>query len=140
MVDIRVDAVGRKILNLNSRTSHAKHRLVCDIQLKGNMKIVTLRSGTRLFNCTKTPLEFILLDYSTGHQLPGTQVQTVNPDGIIHLPIINAFESRFAVRPASKVHNYLALCYQATPTIFTHQVISDMIGLRKACFGKTCRR
>ena len=61
-----MDREGEYIYSLRPRTKLSSSRLVCEITLKDNQKVVTLRSSYKIENQTFYPLEVALVD-DTGH-------------------------------------------------------------------------
>ncbi len=59
-----VDREGDFSYSLRPRKDQVPHRLVCDIKLKDNVKIVTLRSSMKIENQTHLPMEMVLIDAS----------------------------------------------------------------------------
>ncbi len=60
--NLSVDREGNFTHTLRPRLEEVSHRLVCDIKVKDNVKIVTLRSTMKVENHTHLPMELILLD------------------------------------------------------------------------------
>ena len=57
MKAIAVDRQGTKTYILRPSVNTVTHRLVCQVRLKDNVKVVTFRSTTLIENCTKVTLE-----------------------------------------------------------------------------------
>jgi vacuolar protein sorting-associated protein 13A/C len=62
--NIGVDAVGEFTYSLRPRTDSTHDRLLCEVALAGNIKVVTLRSTYKVVNQTMYPLELTLVDES----------------------------------------------------------------------------
>jgi vacuolar protein sorting-associated protein 13A/C len=135
VVGIKVDSVGRKLFGLNMRTSGGtRHRLICDIQLRGNMKIVTLRSGTRIYNCTKLPLEISYFESSASQQQSLQNISIIiKPGDFLSVPIIEAYESRFRMRPSGTIFKSFCAPY------YFYQLFQGILGAngrRMRFFGR----
>jgi vacuolar protein sorting-associated protein 13A/C len=59
-----VDREGDFSYSLRPRREQVAHRLVCDVKVKDNVKIVTLRSSMKIENKTHLPMELVLIDAS----------------------------------------------------------------------------
>lgn len=59
---IPVEREGEYLFSLRPRTDKFAHRLLCEIKVQDNVKIVTLRSAYKVENLTLYPLELILVD------------------------------------------------------------------------------
>ena len=59
---IPVDREGEFVFVLRPRTEAVSDRLLCEVRVKDNVKIVTLRSTYLVQNLTLYPLELILVD------------------------------------------------------------------------------
>lgn len=61
-----MDREGEYVYSLRPRTRTGTSRLMCEVIMKDNIKIVTLRSTYKVENQTFYPLEITLVD-DTGH-------------------------------------------------------------------------
>jgi vacuolar protein sorting-associated protein 13A/C len=60
--NLSVDREGDFAYPLRPRKDRIGHRLVCDVKVKDNVKIVTFRSSMKIENMTHLPMELTLLD------------------------------------------------------------------------------
>lgn len=67
---VAVDKETESIYDLKPRVKQIKHRMVCEVVLKDNVKIVTLRSTFNVENLTAVPLEMVLLDENKKQAMP----------------------------------------------------------------------
>lgn len=65
---IAVDREGEYTYLLKSRTDRSVHRLMCEVTVQDNVKVVTLRSTFKVENLTLYPIEVALL--SIGSSTP----------------------------------------------------------------------
>lgn len=93
---LNVDQQGEKIVNLRPKIDRVAHRLMCDVSLENNVKVVTLRSTFNIENNTLVPIEFVVLD-SNGEITD--IVRKVAPGSSCPVPIEAAFHSRIRMRP-----------------------------------------
>lgn len=61
-----MDREGEFTFSLRPRTEKYSNRLLCEVQVKDNVKIVTIRSTYKVENLTLYPLELTLVD-DAGH-------------------------------------------------------------------------
>lgn len=59
---ISVEREGEQVYRLKPRLDKIAHRILCDIKLVNNVKIVTLRSTFKIVNMTLVPSEMVLVD------------------------------------------------------------------------------
>lgn len=59
---VPVDREGEYTFSLRPRTEKYAHRLVCEVKVEGNVKLVVLRSTYKVENDTLYPLELTLVD------------------------------------------------------------------------------
>src|SRR3954447_8059622 len=114
--NLSVDREGDFTHPLRPRTDRIGHRLVCDVKVKDNVKIVTFRSSMKIENMTLLPMELILIDKDnkpTGRvykirefapvdvlELGGlTSGSLPAPGEDCPLPIEAAYHHRFKLRP-----------------------------------------
>lgn len=107
-----MDREGEYIYTLRPKSQKVSARLLCEVSLKGHVKVVTLRSTFRVQNSTLYPLELMLLDYNGQ---PASVVEKIGKTRIVScfffskpssapgedypLPIDSVTESRITVRP-----------------------------------------
>lgn len=94
--NISADREGDHPYVLKPRINKVAHRLVCDIQLKDNVKIVTFRSSFKIENLTHLPMELVMIDANGKAASP---VNHIPPGDDFPLPIEAAYEQRFRMRP-----------------------------------------
>ena len=61
---VNVDAVGEFTYILKPKREKFHDRLLCEVVIEGNVKVVTLRSTFKVVNTTMYPLEIMLVDPS----------------------------------------------------------------------------
>ncbi|KAF8591826.1 vacuolar protein sorting-associated protein 13 [Ramaria rubella] len=93
---IPVDREGEYTYTLRPKTQKVSTRMLCEITVKGNVKVVTLRSTFKVQNSTLYPLELMLLDNS-GH--PAYAVEKIVPGDDYALPLDAVTETRITLRP-----------------------------------------
>lgn len=59
---ISVDREGEHMVNLRPKLEKVPHRLLCDVKLVDNVKIITFRSTFKVENRTLVPVEMVILD------------------------------------------------------------------------------
>jgi vacuolar protein sorting-associated protein 13A/C len=94
--DISVDKEGYFSHALRPRLDKNPHRLICNIELVKNVKVVTFRSPLRVENLTHVPVELIIIE-KTGK--PSPTVYKIAPGEDFPLPIEAAYHKRFKIRP-----------------------------------------
>lgn len=94
--NISADREGDHPYVLKPRVNKVAHRLVCDIQLKDNVKIVTFRSSFKVENLTHLPMELVMIDENGKAASP---VNHIPPGDDFPLPIEAAYGQRFRMRP-----------------------------------------
>lgn len=60
---ISVDREGEYILNLRPKLDKVAHRILCEVRLQDNVKIITFRSSFNVENRTLVPVEMVILDH-----------------------------------------------------------------------------
>ncbi|CAO1616705.1 unnamed protein product [Parajaminaea phylloscopi] len=93
---ISVDQEGEVIHNLRPKLDKITHRLVCDVKLVDNVKIITFRSTFKIENSTMVPVEVLILD---GDNTNAGQIRKIPPGEECPIPIENASHSRLRIRP-----------------------------------------
>lgn len=68
--NVSVDSQGEHIYSLRPRIDGVQHRVVFDVKLVDNVKVVTIRSSVLIENRTLLPVDIALLDRS-GQRLEG---------------------------------------------------------------------
>ncbi|KAI8995643.1 vacuolar protein sorting-associated protein 13 [Trametes punicea] len=93
---IPVDREGEYTFSLRPRTEKYAHRLVCEVKVQGNVKLVVLRSTYKIENSTLYPLELTLVD-ETGQ--PVYAVEKIVPGQDYALPLDAVNRCRVRLQP-----------------------------------------
>ncbi|KZT02705.1 vacuolar protein sorting-associated protein 13 [Laetiporus sulphureus 93-53] len=93
---IPLDREGEFTFSLRPRTDKYAHRLLVEVRVQGNVKVVTLRSIYRVVNDTLYPLELTLVD-EAGQ--PVHSVEKIAPGQDYALPIEAVNRDRIRVQP-----------------------------------------
>ncbi|TFK41159.1 vacuolar protein sorting-associated protein vps13 [Crucibulum laeve] len=93
---IPVDREGEFVFSLRPRTEKYPSRLLCEVKVVDNTKIVTIRSTYKIENMTLYPLELMLVDDS-GH--PVYSLEKIVPGADYSLPIEAAMRNRIRIQP-----------------------------------------
>ena len=93
---IPVDREGEFIYTLQPQTGRYPTRLLCEVTVTDNAKIITVRSTYKIENLTLYPLEVVLLD-DRGH--PIQPVQRIVPGNYFAVPIESVTASRARIQP-----------------------------------------
>ena len=59
---ISVEREGERVYALRPKLDKVTHRLICEVSLEDNVKIVTLRSTFKVENLTLVPAEMVVVD------------------------------------------------------------------------------
>lgn len=81
---IPVDREGEYTFSLRPRSEKYAHRLVCEVKVQGNVKLVVLRSTYKIENHTLYPTELTLVD-ETGQ--PVYAVEKIGQSRLVHVHI-----------------------------------------------------
>jgi vacuolar protein sorting-associated protein 13A/C len=93
---IPVDREGEFIYTLRPQTNKYPNRLLCEITVIDNAKVITVRSTYKIENLTLYPLEVMLLD---DQGQPIQSVQRIIPGNYFAIPIESVTTSRVRVQP-----------------------------------------
>ncbi|KAH8120322.1 vacuolar protein sorting-associated protein vps13 [Phellopilus nigrolimitatus] len=93
---VPVDREGEYIYSLRPQTKLGISKLMCEIVIKDNVKIVTLRSTYKVENQTFYPLEITLVD-NTGH--PVYPIEKIAPGQDFALPIEAVSQNKIRIQP-----------------------------------------
>ncbi|KAH7345058.1 hypothetical protein B0J17DRAFT_763771 [Rhizoctonia solani] len=93
---IPVDREGEFVYGLRPVLDKVMDRLLCEITVKDNVKIITLRSTYNVENLTSYTMELVLVDSSNK---PAYSVQKIEPGGQYSLPIEAVTKNRIKIRP-----------------------------------------
>ena len=94
---ISVDREGIQSFILRPSIDRVIHQVVCEVKLKDNVKIVTIRSSAMVLNSCNVPLELVIINL-TGKMT--SAIQIVEPGQEFCLPIISSYSDRILIRPA----------------------------------------
>ncbi|KAL1915167.1 uncharacterized protein VTP21DRAFT_7648 [Calcarisporiella thermophila] len=94
--DIPVDREGEYLYVLRPKTHGVSHRLVCEIKIQNNIKVVTFRATLVVENCTHIPVEMVMVDAKATHI---SNIYKIVPGGKCPVPISLSYHSRIRVRP-----------------------------------------
>ncbi|KAJ3332602.1 hypothetical protein HDU76_013706 [Blyttiomyces sp. JEL0837] len=92
---ISVDREGTNVYKLRPNVNRIAHRLVCEVQMKKNMKIVTFRSTSTIQNLTGIAVDVMTVN-SRGQP---TGTFNLAPGGECFLPIESSYYDKVLVRP-----------------------------------------
>lgn len=102
---IPVDREGEFVFSLRPRTEKYPSRLLCEIKVIDNAKVVIIRSAYKIENLTLYPLEVMLVD-DTGR--PVSSLEKIAPGQDYSLPIEAATKNRVRIQPDRKLfHHWL---------------------------------
>ncbi|KAK0549054.1 Vacuolar protein sorting-associated protein 13 [Tilletia horrida] len=93
---ISVDREGEFPISLRPKLNQVPHRLICEVKLKENMKIITFRSSFQVENSTLVPVELVVLD-TNGHLTE--VIRKIPPGETCPVPIEAAYHNRIKLRP-----------------------------------------
>ncbi|KAF9968752.1 hypothetical protein BGZ73_009156, partial [Actinomortierella ambigua] len=94
--DIPVEREGRSLYLLRPKLDKVSHRVVVDIQIKNNVKVVTFSSALLVENATSVPIEVVVVDDKKKHL---SSVQKIPPGDSFSVPIESAYKNQLLVRP-----------------------------------------
>ncbi|KIY71623.1 vacuolar protein sorting-associated protein 13 [Cylindrobasidium torrendii FP15055 ss-10] len=93
---VPVDREGEYTFPLRPRTEKYTNRLLCEVNVVDNVKVVTIRSTYKVQNMTLYPLEVTLVD-DNGH--PVHSLEKIVPGQEFALPIDGAVRHRIRIQP-----------------------------------------
>ncbi|KAG8691548.1 hypothetical protein FRC11_001538 [Ceratobasidium sp. 423] len=93
---IPVDREGEFVYGLRPVLDKVMDRLLCEITVKDNVKIITFRSTYNVENLTSYTMELVLVDSSNK---PAYSVHKIEPGGQYSLPIEAVTKNRIKIRP-----------------------------------------
>ncbi|ORY90221.1 hypothetical protein BCR35DRAFT_261800 [Leucosporidium creatinivorum] len=91
-----VDREGEHIYALRPKVDKVVHRLLCDVKLVENVKVVTFRSTFLIENKSLVNAEMVIVDE---HGKKASQIYKIPPGGDCSVPIIAAYHNRIKLRP-----------------------------------------
>ncbi|KAL7343935.1 hypothetical protein BJY59DRAFT_711306 [Rhodotorula toruloides] len=96
---VYVDREGEHIHALRPKIDKVTHRLLCDVKLVDNVKVVTFRSTFLIENKSLVNAEMVIVDE---HGKKASQVYKIPPGGECAVPILAAYHNRIKLRPDRK--------------------------------------
>ncbi|EJU02006.1 hypothetical protein DACRYDRAFT_22408 [Dacryopinax primogenitus] len=93
---ISVDSEGQTSYVLKPKLHQVSHRLLCEVVVQDNVKVVIFRSTYKVQNYTQLPVELIIID---GNGKPASAVFKIPPGESCCLPIEAAVHNRIRLRP-----------------------------------------
>lgn len=93
---IPVDREGEYVYSLRPQSGKYPERLLCEVKVVENTKIVTIRSTFKVENLTLYPLELMLVD-EAGH--PVASLEKIAPGQEYALPIDAVAKNRIRIQP-----------------------------------------
>lgn len=93
---ISVDREGEYVMALRPKLNHVTHRIMCEVKLVNNVKVITFQSTFRVDNRALIPFEIGLLDDKG--ELSST-ILRIEPGTHSALPICDAYDKKIKVRP-----------------------------------------
>ncbi|BGP21450.1 Vacuolar protein sorting-associated protein 13 [Rhodotorula toruloides] len=96
---VYVDREGEHIHALRPKIDKVTHRLLCDVKLVDNVKVVTFRSTFLVENKSLVNAEMVIIDE---HGKKASQVYKIPPGGECAVPILAAYHNRIKLRPDRK--------------------------------------
>lgn len=82
--NVSVDREGDQSYTLKPRMKEVLHRVVCDVKLKDNVKIVTFRSAFQVENMTHLPMELVLIDANNKQAAPVCKIRECRPYSVAY--------------------------------------------------------
>jgi vacuolar protein sorting-associated protein 13A/C len=96
--DVNLDTEGEHMHPLRPMLNNVQHRIVFDVKLVDNIKIVTIRSAFVIENRTLLSVDFASIDPSG--KMDGS-IKKIAPGQDFAIPIEKAYTNRFCIRPDS---------------------------------------
>ncbi|GJN91455.1 hypothetical protein Rhopal_004478-T1 [Rhodotorula paludigena] len=93
---VYVDREGEHVHALRPKIEKVTHRLMCDVKLVNNVKIVTFRSPFLVENKSLVNAEMVIVDE---HGKKASQIFKIPPGGQCSVPILAAYHDRIKLRP-----------------------------------------
>jgi vacuolar protein sorting-associated protein 13A/C len=113
--DIQLDTEGEHMHSLRPMVKNVQHRIVFDVKLVDNIKIVTIRSSLVIENRTLLSVDVASIDPSG--KMDGS-VKKVAPGEDYSIPIEKAYTNRFCIRPDGKFNFILFFLKIFGPILF----------------------
>ncbi|KAI8912336.1 hypothetical protein DFJ77DRAFT_511881 [Powellomyces hirtus] len=96
MKGISVDSEGIKTYILRPAVHRIAHRLVCEVKLKDNVKVVTFRSGMGVRNSTTVPVDVVVVNNKKQRTCP---IASIAPGESFYVPIESSYHDMLQIRP-----------------------------------------
>ncbi|GAA5859573.1 hypothetical protein JCM8547_006147 [Rhodosporidiobolus lusitaniae] len=93
---VNVDREGEHVHALRPKIEKVMHRLLCDVKLINNVKVVTFRSTFLVENKSLVNAEMVIVDE---HGKKASQIYKIPPGGECAVPILSAYHDRIKLRP-----------------------------------------
>ncbi|KAJ3171453.1 hypothetical protein HDU88_007532 [Geranomyces variabilis] len=93
---IPIDRKGSKTYVLRPAVHRVAHRLICDVKLKDNVKVVTFRSAMGVLNSTNVPVDVVVVNSKKQRTSP---VTAVKPGESFYVPIEASYHDMIQIRP-----------------------------------------
>ncbi|GAA5925213.1 hypothetical protein JCM10213_008734 [Rhodosporidiobolus nylandii] len=93
---VYVDREGEHVHALRPKIEKVTHRLLCDVKLVNNVKVVTFRSTFLVENKSLVNAEMVIIDE---HGKKASQIYKIPPGGECAVPILSAYHDRIKLRP-----------------------------------------
>lgn len=103
---ISVDREGCTSYVLRPSVDGISHRVVCQVKLRDNVKVVILRSSVLLANMTEIDLEAVSIN-EVGKLT--SKIHTIPPGEDFSFPIESSYSDRVLVRPKGAFSSYLSI-------------------------------
>lgn len=105
---VPVDREGEFIFPLRPRVDKYANRVLCEVKVVDNVKVVTLRSTYKIENQTLYPLELTVVD-DNGH--PVYSLEKIAPGEEYSLPIEAVTQNRIRIQPDRRITiAFLCIC------------------------------
>ena len=136
---ISVDREGEFVLNLRPKLDKVAHRLLFEVKLQDNVKVITFRSTFKVENHTLVPVELTVVD-DAGN--PTEMVRRIAPGEECPVPIEAAYHGRIRLRPdpgfdygwSEEAPHWQDLIKRSTRTITCMSQTPDEAPFRFQCY------
>ncbi|CEH13766.1 Vacuolar protein sorting-associated protein [Ceraceosorus bombacis] len=140
---VSVDREGESLITLHPKVEKVAHRMLCDVKLVDNVKVVTFRSSFNIENRTMVPVEFVVL----GSDGEPTQngIRQLAPGEDCPVPIEAAYHNRIRLRPdpgfeygwSNEAFNWQELLKKSTRVVSCDALHEGEAPFRFQCFAIT---
>ncbi len=136
---ISVDREGEFVLNLRPKLDKVSHRLLFEVRLQDNVKVITFRSTFKVENHTLVPVEITVVDE---YGNPTDVIRKIAPSEDCPVPIEAAYHNRIRVRPdpgfeygwSDEAVNWQDLTKRSTRTLTCASSDRDEAPFRFQCY------